>query len=117
MQSPLRTFVYMTAFFAAGAGVILFARGPQGWPAIQAQFSNVRQKQIEVSRAREEVREMDEEAKRLRNPASEENDILIREHLQRQKKDDLRLKPADPPAALDPRNKRLPLAVPPVAVR
>jgi len=106
----------MTAFFAAGAGVILFARGPQGWPAIQAQFNTVRQKQIDVSKAREEVRNMEQEAQKLRNPASEENDILIRDHLQMQKKGDLRLKPADPPAGLNP-EKKLPLAVPPVIQR
>lgn len=116
MQSPLRTFAYMTAFFAAGAGVILFARGPQGWPALQEQFSLVRQKQIDVSKSREQVREMEEEAKRLRNPASEENDMLIRENLQRQKKGDLRLKPADPPAGIDQR-KKLPLAAPPIIQR
>lgn len=116
MQSPLRTFVYMTAFFAAGAGVILFARGPQGWPAIQEQFNQVRQKQIDVSESREQVRQLEDEVKRLRNPASEENDLLIRDNLQRQKKGDLRLKPADPPAGLD-QKKKSPMTVPPVIQR
>jgi hypothetical protein len=101
MQAPLRTFVFMTAFFAAGAGVILFARGPQGWPAIQERFQRLRQAQIDVSKTREAVREMEEDLKRLRNPASEENDLLIQEQLQRQKQGDLRLKPADPPAGLE----------------
>lgn len=116
MQSPLRTFAYMTAFFAAGAGVILFARGPQGWPAMQEQFQQVRQKQIDASKSREQVREMEEEAKRLRNPESEEIDMLIHEHLQRQKKDELRLKPADPPAGVNDQKKPM-LVVPPVVQR
>ena len=39
---------------------------------------------------------MAEEVQRLRDPDSEENELLIREKLQRQKKGDMRFKPADP---------------------
>ena len=47
MFSPFRTFAYMTAFFAAGAAVIMFARGPQGLPAIQAKWQELRQMRID----------------------------------------------------------------------
>ena len=110
MTSPFRTFVYMTAFFAAGAFVILFARGPQGVPAMRERFNAVREGQIENSRVRQQLAEMEEEAKRLRDPNSEATDLLIRDHLNRQKKGELRLKPADPSGVKD---KRLPLMSPP----
>lgn len=110
MSSPFRTFVLMTAFFAAGACVILFARGPQGLPAMRERFNNVRQGQIENSRVRQQLLEMEDEAKRLRDPNSEETDVLIRDHLNRQKKGEMRFKPAEPPAL---KQKRLPLVNPP----
>ena len=110
MASPFRTFVYMTAFFAAGAVVILFARGPQGLPAMQQKWNAVRQGQIENMKVRQDILELEEEAKRLRNPSSEETDLLIRDQLQRQKKGEMRFKSADPaPVGKD---KRLPLVVP-----
>ena len=114
MTSPFRTFVYMTAFFAAGAVVILFARGPQGLPAMKERFNTVREGQIENSRQRQQILEMEEEAKRLRDPNSEETDLLIHDHLQRQKKDEVRFKSSDPPVVKD---KRLPFSVPPTIQR
>ncbi|MGC3956526.1 MAG: hypothetical protein QM813_00685 [Verrucomicrobiota bacterium] len=93
----------MSGFFAAGAAAILFTLGPNGVMAFSDMAAMNRKLQDDNTKGREEIKVMEEEAKRLRNVNGEEVDLLIREHLQRQRKDELRLKPADPPAKKDQR--------------
>jgi len=101
MVSPFRTFASMTAFFAAGAVVIALAVTPSGWPSVWGYWKQLREAQIENSKAQQDIADLEDQTKRLRDPHGEAVDLLIRDQLQWQKKDELRLKPAEPPATKD----------------
>jgi hypothetical protein len=109
MVSPFRTFASMTAFFAVGAVVIALAVSPSGWPSVWKHWGELREAQIQNSNAQNELKELEDEAKRLRDPNSEAVELLIRDQLQWQKKDELRFKHAEPPATKD---NKLPLMPP-----
>lgn len=84
MPSPLRTIGYWTGGLTALVLVVLFFRGPEGWPAIQSKWDEVKALDLENDDLRRANQARREKIKRLRT-SQEEMDLLIREQLNKGK--------------------------------
>lgn len=84
MSSPWRTIGYWTGGLVTCVVVALFFRGPQGWPAIQAKWDEVKALDIQNDDLRRENEARRERIKRLRT-SQEEMDLLVREQLNKTK--------------------------------